>query len=58
MDNLDEILIVKNNKSFTYVNKKGFEIIDEIQLSILGKHIESIDKIFSLSNLLFFLKRT
>ena len=53
MDNLDEILIVKNNKSFTYVNKKGFEIIDEIQLSILGKHIESIDKIFSLSNLLF-----
>ena len=30
MDNLDEILIVKNNKSLTYINKKGFEIIDEI----------------------------
>ena len=48
------VKVIKNNKSFTYINKKGFEIIDEIQLSILGKHIESIDKIFSLSNLLFF----
>ena len=53
MDNLDEILIVKNNKSFNYNNKKGFEIIEEIQLSNLVKHIESIDNIFSLSNLLF-----
>lgn len=53
MDNLDEILIVKNNKSLTYINKKGFEIIDEIQLSILGKYIQGISDIFSLPNLLF-----
>ncbi len=53
MDNLDEMLIAKKNKSFTFINKKGFEIIDEIQLSILSKYVERIGNLLSLSNLLF-----
>ena len=28
MDNLDEVIIIKNEKGIQYVNKKGFEIID------------------------------
>ena len=30
MDNLDEVIILKNEKGLSYLNKKGFEIIDEI----------------------------
>ena len=30
MDNLDQALIVKGKNGFNYINKKGFEIINEI----------------------------
>ena len=30
MDDLDEVIIIKNEKGIQYVNKKGFEIIDSI----------------------------
>ena len=37
MDNLDEILIIKNEKRIQYVNKKGFEIINNIQFTNIEK---------------------
>jgi|LakMenEpi03Aug12_release.lakeMendotaPanAssembly.Ray.scaffolds.fasta_scaffold5603068_1 hypothetical protein len=40
MDNLDEVIIIKNEKGIQYVNKKGFEIIDSIQYTNLEKQIE------------------
>ena len=30
MNNLDEVIILKNEKGLQYLNKKGFEVIDEI----------------------------
>ena len=30
MDNLDEVIMIKNEKGIQYINKKGFEIIDDI----------------------------
>jgi hypothetical protein len=39
MDNLDEVIIIKNEKGIQYVNKKGFEIIDSIQFTNLEKQI-------------------
>lgn len=30
MDNLDQMLLVKDKERISYVNNKGFEIIDEI----------------------------
>ena len=40
MDNLDEVIIIKNEKGIQNVNKKGFEIIDSIQYTNLEKQIE------------------
>ncbi len=39
MDNLDEVIIIKNEKGIQYVNKKGFEIIDSIQFTNLEKKL-------------------
>jgi len=36
MDNLDEALFVKGKNGFDYINKKGFDIIEEIQYSIIN----------------------
>jgi len=36
MDNLDEALLVKGKNGFEYINKKGFDIIEEIQYSIIN----------------------
>ena len=44
MDNLDEILIIKNEKGMQYVNKKGFEIIDNIQFTNFEKKINDPSK--------------
>jgi hypothetical protein len=46
MDNLDQILIVKDKRSVSYVNNKGFEIIDEIQYDVLRMYIEKLGDIF------------
>ena len=46
MDNLDQILIVKDKKNISYVNNKGFEIIDEIQHDVLGMYIERLGDVF------------
>jgi len=46
MDNLDQILIVKDKRSVSYVNNKGFEIIDEIQYDVLRMYIEKLSDIF------------
>jgi hypothetical protein len=39
MDNLDEVLISKSKKRFNYVNKKGFELIENIYFNALDKYI-------------------
>lgn len=46
IDNLDLILLVKDKKIISYVNNKGFEIIDEIQYDVLGMYIERLGDIF------------
>ena len=38
MDNLDEILISKSKKNFDYVNKKGYELIEDIYLNVLDNY--------------------
>jgi hypothetical protein len=30
MENLDEMLLLKGKKGLEYINKKGFEVIDEV----------------------------
>ena len=44
MDNLDEVIMIKNEKGIQYVNKKGFEIIDSIQFTNLEKQIANTNK--------------
>ena len=39
MDNLDEILISKSKKKINYVNKKGYELIEDIYFDVLDKYI-------------------
>ena len=39
MDNLDEILISKSKKKINYVNKKGYELIENIYFDVLDKYI-------------------
>ena len=36
MDNLDEALMVKGKNGLDYINKRGFEIVNEIQYNILS----------------------
>ena len=43
MDNLDEVIMIKNEKGIQYVNKKGFEIIDSIQFFNLEKQMADIN---------------
>jgi hypothetical protein len=38
MENLDEALLSTNNSNFQYMNKRGFEIIEEIQISLLSEY--------------------
>ena len=39
MDNLDEILNSKSKKKINYVNKKGYELIENIYFDVLDKYI-------------------
>ena len=39
MDNLGEILISKSKKKIYYVNKKGYELIENIYFDVLDKYI-------------------
>ena len=39
MENLDEIIITKSKKGLEYLNKKGFEIFNEIQFQLLYKYL-------------------
>ena len=39
MDNLDEILIYKSKKKINYVNKKGYELIENIYFDVLDNYM-------------------
>ena len=39
MDNLGEILISKSKNKINYVNKKGYELIENIYFEVLDKYI-------------------
>jgi len=39
MDNLGEILISKSKNKINYVNKKGYELIENIYFKVLDKYI-------------------
>ena len=39
MDNLGEVLISKYKKKINYLNKKGYELIENIYFDVLDKYI-------------------
>ena len=39
MDNLGEILISKSKNKINYVNKKGYELIENIYFDVLDRYI-------------------
>ena len=53
MDNLGEILISKSKNKINYVNKKGYELIENIYFDVLDRYINDNNQNDLLSSGLF-----